>query len=607
MPSTKSLTTPRAIMDEILGRHMTRELWTGNFEKALPLSIQSFDLSAILPAIFYMFRFGQRRGKGKFLETFGLETGTAKELRKSATIERVTSKLSENFRFEGFHGDVEQAILGDLLLCFCLENRKHALGRNEQIQRVAPTHYMASWLDLPERVAHLRYVPEMAVAMLANQDGEFVVQNKEGDRTWFAVGRGFEDNVLLHAFHKGVKRQGELGSLTSDRFIEETLVGIDQLLMVGLAQQIGSAPDKLRGEEGEKISNQRPIAEKASRDFSEDIRRVVRSYANVIPRQAFVEMLESCISVGLTTIISSVAEILFDWAVTGEIKKPSDQKPAFLFVDCSNGVEKKLRSLSEQSVDDYFRRLERLPVIFMALRLLDWGAKYDPKIRKLNIPTRPYATSWINMLGELLFERMQESHAILYELNRKAVELGERLQEEYPEAAKILLNEDIQPSPVWRLAESLTALQGKKSTQAILIDSALLMNCRNGLGVKRTTLRQKTQQPLKQRQDIRSMIMTDSVLDYLVHLHVLKSGNRSGVRPISFQSFVRKIHERYGFCVDVAPAGMTISNDLLQMNRIVLERRLRDLGLLIGVNDAEAMKRLSPRFQPAKEDENDLD
>jgi hypothetical protein len=52
---------------------------------------------------------------------------------------------------------------------------------------------------------------------------------------------------------------------------------------------------------------------------------------------------------------------------------------------------------------------------------------------------------------------------------------------------------------------------------------------------------------------------------------------------------------------------MTISNDLLQANRLVLERRLRDLGLLIGVNDAEAMKRLQPRFEPVGGDDRELD
>src|SRR5580658_1576003 len=47
-------------------------------------------------------------------------------------------------------------------------------------KRVAPAHYMASWIDLPVSVTHLRYVPEMIVAMLAEQTGEFVGQHPEG-------------------------------------------------------------------------------------------------------------------------------------------------------------------------------------------------------------------------------------------------------------------------------------------------------------------------------------------------------------------------------------------------------------------------------------------
>jgi hypothetical protein len=73
------------------------------------------------------------------------------------------------------------------------------------------------------------------------------------------------------------------------------------------------------------------------------------------------------------------------------------------------------------------------------------------------------------------------------------------------------------------------------------------------------------------------------------------------------KDFLHVLHHRYGFCIDVSPPGMTISNDLLQANRVTLERRLRDLGLLVGVNDAEAMKRLRPRFDPTAEGDNDLD
>lgn len=610
MSSGKSAITARAIVEDVLGRHMTREIWTGNFEKALPVSIQAFDLTAILPPVFYMFRFGARRGKGKFIETFGPNTGTMREQRRATTIERIASRLAESSQFAGFGGEAEQAILGDLLLCFCLENNWHALGRREQVQRVAPAHYMASWIDLPDWVSNLRYVPEMIVSMLANQDGEYVEQNKEGDLTWFAVGRGFEDNVLLRAFHRGVKRREKFLTLTSDRFEANTLVGLDQLLMINLARELGSAPFKLPGNEEKRIANQRPIAERAAREFSEDIRRFVRSYAEVIPRQAFVELLESCMAVGLTTILTSVAEILFDWAATGEVQASKDQEPTFLFVDCSNGVDRRLRTISEQSMDDYFRRLEQFPVILMALRLLDRGARYDPKMKKLRIPTRPYATAWINMLGDLLHDRRDEAKAILYDMARKAEELSEKLEEDYPESSQVLRRAETQPNPVWRLSEALTALRGRKNTQVQLIwlfESALLMGHAHGLGIKRATTVQVAQHGTAKRRVVRSLVMTDSVLDYLVHLHILRGGNRRGVRRLSFQEFIRKIHDRYGFCVDVAPPGITISNELLQANRSILERRLRDLGLLVGVNDAEAMKRLQPRFEPPKEDNYDME
>ena len=57
----------RSLVEDVLSRDMTREIWSGNYEKALPISVQEFQLSAVLPAVFYMFRFGQRRGTGNFL------------------------------------------------------------------------------------------------------------------------------------------------------------------------------------------------------------------------------------------------------------------------------------------------------------------------------------------------------------------------------------------------------------------------------------------------------------------------------------------------------------------------------------------------------------
>jgi hypothetical protein len=591
----------RAIVDDVFGRDTTREIWSGNYTKALPISVQDFDLTAVLPAVFYMFRFSYRRGKGKFIEAFGSSLTLGKRV---ATVERVASKLAARDDFRGFDGEAEQAILGDLLLSFCLENAKKALGRKEQVQRVAPAHYMAAWVDLPDHVSHLRYVPEMIVATLANQPGEYVGQNQDGERTWFGVGRGFEDNVLLRAFCQGVTRGGERGSRTADRFNERAEVGLDQLLMIRLAQEIGAAPDKLRGGEGERVANQRPIAEKAAAEFSDDIRRFVRSYAVAIPRHAFVDLLESCIAVGLTTILTSVVEMLFEWAEGGDIRSRHLQRPAQLFVDCSNGVDRRLRGIAEQSLEDFMRRIERFPVILMSLRLLDRWARYDPSIKALHVSTKPYATSWLKVLGDLLHMRRPDAKAVLYDLNQKAEQLAERLQEDYPDIAGTLRESESERSPVGRLAESLTSLQGRANTQENLIkllDSCLMLGRPNGLASKRAVIRHLSPGAPRKRSDLRALVLTDSVLDYLVHLHILPSGNRHGSRALSLKEFLRRLNERYGFCIDVSPPGLTVSNEVLQANRITLERRLRDLGLLVGVNDAEAMKRLQPRFEPPGE------
>lgn len=601
-PASKS-EAARAIVEEVLGQGWAREIWSVNYDKVLPISVQGFDLTGVLPAVFYMFRFGHRRGKGNFVETFGAQAGTRRERRRAATIERVAARLAETPQLQGFQGETGQAILGDLLLCFCLENARRALGRNEQIQRVLPAHYLASWIDLPERVADLRYVPEMIVAMLADQKGEWVEQSEEGTRTWFAVGRGFEENLLLTVFHQGVVREGPLGDRKADHFNEEEPVGLDQLLTIRLAQALGEAPDKLRGGEGARISNQRPIAEHTARHFSEDIRRFVRAYARVLPRHAFVELLESCMAVGLTTIVTSVFELLFQWAETGELPRSSEQRPAHLFVDCSMGIDRDLRALAEESMDDFLRRTERVPVVLMALRLLDWEVRRDPKLKRHLPSTRPYATEWVNLLGEILHGRREEASAIQDHLDRMAAELAEKLDEDYPEAAKILRNERAEANPVWRLAESLTFLQGRKNTQnnvMELLDSALLVNRPNGLGVRRVVTRRTAFGGAARKREVRSVVLTDSVLDYLAHLHMLPSGDGGGWQPLAFRDFVRLLRERHGFCVDAAPPGVSISNELLQRSRGVLERRLRDLGLFAGVNDAEAMKLLKPRFEPSE-------
>jgi hypothetical protein len=208
----------------------------------------------------------------------------------------------------------------------------------------------------------------------------------------------------------------------------------------------------------------------------------------------------------------------------------------------------------------------------------------------------------------VLHGRHVHAAPLLDHFDRRAEELAEQLGEEdypeYTEAAAIIRDNRTEANPVWRLANAMTFLQGRKNTgQRVisLLDSTLMTDRPNGLASRRSVNRKDVGGGLGRKREVRSLVFTDSVMDYLVHILVLPTGNKTGYRTLSFNRFIQIIKDRYGFYVDQAPPGLTISNEQLRVNRVVLERRLRDLGLLIGVNDAESMKLLHGRFERSEE------
>jgi hypothetical protein len=596
--------TARAIVEDVLTKGFTNRIWSANCSEVFPVTFSSFDLTAVLPAVMYMCRFAVRRGRGQFLSVFGGD-GTKREKKTAATIQRVADVLSSKPVFSGFESETEKSILGDLLLSFCLENKSHALGRDKPLARVSPAHYMSTWVDLPEQVSHLRLVPEMIVALLAGQHGEYVEQTEAAEGGSFSVGRGISANLLLQMFAEGVvQRPGKtvLNDLAADMFDEQASVGIDQLLMIRIAEALQKSPDKIRGKEEEQISTQLPIAQKVSVWFGEDLRDFTESFGRVIPRQTFIATLESSMSLGLFSMFTSTAEMLFAWFEQGTLPDFGKQSPASFFVDASSGVDGKLRDASETSMGDFFRRLECLPVILMCIRLLDYEAQSDEQLKVHRKSIRPHANNWIDLLGQLLHGRMPESRDLHRYFSRLANQLAASLKDEHEAAAELLNANEVQNNVVIRLATCLTYLQGRSKTLTNMlewIDCALMAKTPAALTRKRSVSR-VTGGMGTSRRDARSFVLTDDFLDYIVHLHVARSRTNGVQRPLSFQQLLQAMRERHGLYVDQFPAGSVISDELLRLNRSVLERRLRDLGLLVGVNDAESMKHLRPRYAGAE-------
>ena len=96
-----------------------------------------------------------------------------------------------------------------------------------------------------------------------------------------------------------------------------------------------------------------------------------------------------------------------------------------------------------------------------------------------------------------------------------------------------------------------------------------------------------------------SAVLSNTALEFLVHRHLRCNADESRSESLSLPRFIEVLRDRYGIHIDGSPPDLPVPNELLQRNRQYLDRRLRDLGLLVGVNDAEGMKRLRGRFSVA--------
>ena len=581
----------REIVEEVFTKPLADLIWTANTLVVLPLTPQDFAVGSVLPAVFYMCRRGRRRGKGRFQETFS----PAEKMR--ASIWTVAAKLSQdNESFTGFNSDVEKDVLGDLLLCDALENKKHDEGHRAEIQRAFPVHFLASWLDLPQAVAHLRFVPEMIVCLLADQQEGQQIQPVLG-RSVFSVGRFPEKNLLLRIFARGVVFGDNTADLRADTFDEQASVSLEELLMIRLGQACNEAPETLRHTRGavSEILNSWPVSQRATVAFRDDLTAFLRNYGATISRRSITPMLESLLGLGLLTIYLESCSIAIAWDAAGEVPRVESQEPVPIFADASNGSDARLRDVSEQSFEEVIRLFDQSSSSLMAIRIVDAKGRFDRTLRDVT-PKGPDTSDWLNLLGKVRLGEHERSDAVLNDLAEKIEALAARLEAEgiEPEAIDILRSPNASNDPVRHLADSLCTMMGDKllhSNPLKFIDSCLMLNEAHGLGRKRRVSRTLGGRKRKMM-DVRSLILSNTVLEALVHLHLLA---REGV--LSFGEFLRILRERYGIWVDESPPGVSASRDDLLNNRAMLERRLRDLGLLVGVNDAEFMKHLRPRFQ----------
>lgn len=611
---------PRDVFDDTFSPARGRDLWTANYLPAIPFTPQGFDIGAVLPAMLYMMRWGTRRGRGKFDKTFGHDVQKKNKASTRSAIEvhirdiarHMTEKDAEAC-FENFGEPVGQQILGDLLLASCFENTEHEEGQDKPVLRIYPTHYCASWVDLPTSVAHLRGIPELLVGILVQQDKgvSLDVGSKRGS---YPLASGFGENELLRVFGRNMA-VAESGTKenrgAADEFVETKAddTGVDELLVIRIAQACKTAPDPAaktpRGEESKDIPNRKPLPKEAARRFRDDLRVLIEVYGGAIPRQAFLQLFEAAVSLNLTNLLLSTLAMLLHWEEKGSLPSAQDQRPWPLFVDCSNGQDRTLQAWSENGFVEMLRCYERLPVLTMLLRVLD---EQMERIRGIVPPPPPKshdATEFINFLGSFLQSSHPKSDRLFDNLYGDCNDLAKNLEEKElrPDVVDRLRNAAV-PEP-YRFAESVVELMGKESQSKNYrkaLESCLMSDKPSGLSRKRPSYESREGKRSKGKVELSSIVLPPVMLDFLVHRHLHKAGKGNNLKPfLSLQDFLKILRNNYGLYIDQSPPGMTIPQTSLDANARWLERRLRDLGLLIGVNDAPSMKQLKARYPSRNE------
>ena len=240
------------------------------------------------------------------------------------------------------------------------------------------------------------------------------------------------------------------------------------------------------------------------------------------------------------------------------------------------------------------RRFERLPVVMMVFRIVYETLRVDGDCAELIPHRRPDPTALLETLADTYLGSSEQATMIRRDIRRSCRSLASLLrqhQDEDPEREALAVAlEDDGTHPVQRLAEALCELMGdsqQRGKYVMALDSAFGAARPTGLADRRNV----TGTGL-----VRSVVMHTPMLDYLVHRHLVVDGQPGMLRQLSLKRFIDQLRARHGLWIDQAPPGMHVPADVLRRNKELLEARLRDLGLLLTVNDAETMKMLRARY-----------
>ena len=608
--------TERELLREALGPVIERKLWSANVEALLPLTFNDVDIEAVMPAVLFTLRWGGRRGAGAFVQSFTppdslgrsrSEGVTALDIAR--TIQRRNNEGNVVQVGTGVQDGAAENILANLLSGLCFDNRKSQPGIDKPIQRVYPVHYFASKFDLPDNVANLRYVPELIVSALMVH-GQHRSSSGDGGPTLRSIDRRMDNQftrLLLSIYASGVEIQSNssldvanLGNF-KERISEAKAaqIGLDQLLLVRASECLTRVPST---QQSQKAGNEREfqpkvaVTKRQNRIVERDLRDFIRFFGRDLPRADLNRSIEVLVGINVFAILLSFARTMNSWLELGDVPNDEGQLPLSVFVDCSGGQDRKIRGYAEDSFD---RALSGYLSSSLAIKTYQVIEAEATVLRDPSFPVAPNVDpqELLAAAGAIL-NSDDPGHRTIRRIEDHRDGLRELILENGDEQSLAVTLGVSLEHPAISIARVVIEMLGKSGIEqkmVALLDAVLGSNDARGTSMlaKRNTQRPDGGRTRAYKLE-RSFRLPDTVLETLVHRFLIDS-QRKEVLRVTVRDFIKHIGDNYGLVIDEGEiAG--VPADVLRRNREYLEERLRALGLLSGVNDAENMKVLSPRF-----------
>ena len=557
------------------------------FEPLFLPDFNYFQSASMWPGLLYVFRRALRRGKGNWLDKYGVATGAGPNQRPTPRFvaQRLPQLVSS---LAGFADRDGQEILADWLAAAALETVNGTADPDDPVIRAVPLHYFTSWIDLPQPFVHLRGLPELLAGALSQQHGSELAKSEKGP---FGVKCDPEQNLLFHVFGTGWRMTDE-NDLTGDGYDEETPLDPDVLLAVRLGQSLGTSPEQVRGDKG-RVPLYQPLCGDRLRRLREDLSVLLRAYGGSCPPAALMELLSATLVVNLTTYLLCHARTAIDLWTTGEVREARPEEVG-LFVDVGDGDDPAARRMAQQAYNAHVDLLQRYVTVHLGFRWL--GRFADPKTRLVRAKLPDPHTETVDHLAALVALREDPDIGPKFDSEarahlRRLADAYEAAEESPGDEADALLkgetDRDARPFDVW--IRVLSLIQPDLSDRLINNFYVGCTGANTPFGVMHPG----------NRKEPNHYVLSNPVVEALVHSQTVTRNSGLRERRPAVREFLRELREAYGLYVDGVPRSLDPTGgprSLRDGNLRALKERLRLLGLFREVSDAEAMQRIRPRY-----------